>query len=98
TELTVTDTANYFFEGMTNGFYANLGGRVGLELSPLTALWNNPDQVLAKLETLLLGRPMSATLRSSLTSIHTLHAGNAATGLKVMLQLVVASPEFVTER
>jgi len=98
TELTVTDTANYFFEGVTNGFYANVGNRIGLDLAPLNALWSTPDALLAKLESLLLGRPMSASLRASLTNIHTLHAANAATGVKVMLQLITASPEFSTER
>ncbi len=98
TELTVTDTANYFFEGVTNGFYTNEGGRVGLDLAPLTALWSTPDLLLAKLETLLLGRSMSAGMRDSLINIHTLHAANAGNGVKVMLQLITASPEFATER
>lgn len=98
TELTVTDTANYFFEGVTNGFYTNAGGRVGMDLAPLTALWATPDALMAKLETVLLGRTMSSGLRSSLMTIHTLHAANASTGIKVMLQLITASPEFSTER
>ncbi|TDU71199.1 PA14 domain-containing protein [Prosthecobacter fusiformis] len=98
TELTVTDTANYFYEGVTNGFYTNQGGRVGLDITPLTALWSTPDALLAKLETLLLGRTMSAGLRDSLVSLHTLHAANSTNGVKAMLQLITASPEFVTER
>ncbi|MES2507544.1 MAG: DUF1800 family protein [Verrucomicrobiota bacterium] len=98
TELTVTDTANYFFEGVTNGFYTNQGGRVGLDLLPLTNVWNTPEVLLGKLETLLLGRAMSADLRSSLMNLHALHIANANNGVKVMLQLITASPEFSTER
>ncbi len=98
TELTVTDTANYFFEGVTHGFYTNEGSRIGLDLAPLIALWSTPNDLIAKLETLLLGRAASADLRASLLSLHTLHASNASNGVKVMLQLLTASPEFSTER
>ncbi|SKA80301.1 PA14 domain-containing protein [Prosthecobacter debontii] len=97
TELTVTDTANYFFEGVTNGFYVNTGSRIGLDLTPLNALWADPQAVLAKFETLLLGRSMSAELRASLLNIHSLYPSNATTGVKVMLQILTASPEFSTE-
>lgn len=98
TELTVTDTANYFFEGVSNGFYTNAGSRITLDLAPLSSLWGTPDALLAKIETLFLGRPMSASLRSSLLSIHTTYPTNATTGVRVMLQLLTASPEFAMER
>jgi hypothetical protein len=98
TELTATDTANYFFEGVTNGFYTDASSRITLDLTPLTSLWSTPDALLAKMETLLLGRPMSASLRSSLLSLHTLHSTNATNGVRVMLQLLSASPEFVMEK
>lgn len=98
TELTATDTANYFFEGVTNGFYTDAGGRITLDLTPLTSLWSTPDALLAKMEVLLLGRPMSASLRSSLMNLHSLHSANATNGVRVMLQLLSASPEFVMEK
>jgi hypothetical protein len=50
------------------------------------------------METLLLARPMSTSLRSSLMSIHALYPTNPNTGVRVMLQLLTASPEFVIER
>ena len=53
---------------------------------------------MTKFETLLLGRPMSASLRTSLMSLHTLHSTNATNGVRVMLQLLSASPEFVMEK
>jgi uncharacterized protein (DUF1800 family) len=98
TELTATDTANYFFEGVTNGFYTNASSRITLDLTPLTSLWSTPDALMTKIETILLGRPMSASLRSSLLSLHTLHSTNATNGVRVMLQLLSASPEFVMEK
>jgi uncharacterized protein (DUF1800 family) len=98
TELTATDTANYLFEGVTNGFYTNNSSRITLDLSPFTNLWSTPDTLMTKIEVLLLGRPMSASLRSSLMSLHTLHAANASTGIRVMLQLLTASPEFAMEK
>jgi uncharacterized protein (DUF1800 family) len=98
TELTATDTANYFFEGVTNGFYTDSGSRITLDLTPLTSLWSTPDALMTKFETLLLGRPMSASLRSSMMSLHTLHSTNATNGVRVMLQLLSASPEFVMEK
>ncbi len=98
TELTATDTANYLFEGVTNGFYTNTSSRITMDLSPLTQLWSTPDALMTKIEVLILGRPMSASLRTSLMSLHTLHATNANTGIKVMLQLLTASPEFVMEK
>jgi hypothetical protein len=98
TELTATDTANYFFEGVTNGFYTNASSRITLDLTPLTSLWITPDALMTKIETLLLGRPMSTSLRASLLSLHTLHSTNATNGIRVMLQLLSASPEFVMEK
>ncbi len=98
TELTATDTANYFFEGVTNGFYTNASSRIMLDFAPLTQLWSAPTAVLSKMETLLLARPMSTSLRSSLMSIHALYPTNPNTGVRVMLQLLTASPEFVIER
>lgn len=98
TELTATDTANYLFEGVTNGFYTNASSRITMDISPLTQLWSTPDALMTKIEVLILGRSMSASLRSSLMSLHTLHATNASTGIKVMLQLLTASPEFVMEK
>lgn len=98
TELTATDTANYFFEGVTNGFYTNVGNRISMDLVPLTNLWSTPESLLTKLETMLLGRTMSADLRASLLSIHAIHSTNAGNGVRVMLQLLTASPEFSTER
>jgi uncharacterized protein (DUF1800 family) len=98
TELTTTDTANYFYEGVTNGFYTDSGGRITLDLTPLTSQWGTPDSLFGKIETLLLGRPMSDSLRSSLQSIHALYPTSPTTGVRVMLQLLTASPEFVTEK
>ena len=98
TELTATDTANYFFEGVTNGFYTDSGSRITLDLTPLTSLWSTPNALMTKFETLLLGRPMSASLRTSMMSLHTLHSTNATNGVRVMLQLLSASPEFVMEK
>jgi hypothetical protein len=41
---------------------------------------------------------MSTSLRASLLSLHTLHSTNATNGIRVMLQLLSASPEFVMEK
>lgn len=98
TELTATDTANYFFEGVANGFYTNASSRIMLDFAPLTQLWSTPVAVLSKIETLLLARPMSNSLRNSLLSIHALYSTNPNAGVRVMLQLLTASPEFVTEK
>ncbi len=98
TELTVTDTANYFFDAVSGGFRTNLGNRIGIDLTPLTRLWATPDALLDRVETLLIGQPMSAGLRGALRSLHTLHATSPSTGARAMLQLLTASPEFVTEK
>jgi uncharacterized protein (DUF1800 family) len=98
TELTATDTANYFFDAVSNGFRTNAGSRITLDLTALTSLWTTPEALFAKIETLLLGRPMSADLRSALQSLHSLHTANPTTGVRTMLQLLTASPEFVTEK
>ena len=98
TELTTTDIANYFFEGATNGFYTNSGARLSLDLTTLVNLWNTPEPLLAKIENQLLARPMSPGLREALLSIQALYATNAATGTKVMMQLLTATPEFSVDR
>ncbi|MDB6138482.1 MAG: hypothetical protein JWO94_1554, partial [Verrucomicrobiaceae bacterium] len=98
TELTTVDTSNYFFDGVASGFYTNSGDRAALDLSSLTKLWASPDALLSRIETLLLGRPMSAGLRDSLLKIQTLYAASPATGVKTMIQLLSASPELAVDR
>jgi uncharacterized protein (DUF1800 family) len=98
TELTATDTANYFFDAVSNGFRTNAGSRITLDLTPLTRLWSTPEALFDKIETLMLGHPMSADLRAALRSLHTLHNANPTTGARTMLQLLSASPEFVAEK
>lgn len=98
TELTTVDTSNYFFEGATNGFYTTSGPRAGLELSSLISLWSKPDALLARIENLLLARPMSATLRDSLLKIQALYPTSPSTGVKTMLQLLTSSPELSVDR
>ena len=98
TELTTVDTSNYFFEGTYNGFYTNAGPRAVMNYTSLTSLWSTPDLLLARIENLLLGRPLSAPLRASLLNLHTLHSASPTQGVRVMMQVLTSSPEFSVDR
>jgi uncharacterized protein (DUF1800 family) len=98
TELTTVDTSNYFFEGTYNGFYTNAGPRAVMNYTSLTSLWSTPDLLLARIENLLLGRPLSASLRASLLNLHTLHSASPTQGVRVMMQVLTSSPEFSVDR
>lgn len=98
TELSVVDTANYFFDSVRSGFPSDSSPRVALDLAPLSALAGNPDQFIAKLETLLLGRSMSPELRNSLLAVQGAYASSPTEALQNMLALLCASPEFTVER
>ncbi len=98
TELTVTDTANYLFDAVTHGFDVNQGNRLRLNLDPLVGVWSDPGALMQRIESLLLARPMSDSLRNALLAMHSLHAANPTEGTKVMLQLITATPDFVIER
>lgn len=98
TELSTVDTANYFFDTVVSGAPTNIGPRIGLELAPLQALWSTPEVILTRLETLLLGRPMSAGLRSALMTVHAANLNAPQDGVRAMIQVITASPEFSVER
>lgn len=98
TELTVTDTANYFYDGVTYGFSVNQGSRLKLNVNSLIASWNQPTDLLQQLEILLLAKPMSQPLRDALMAMHRLYVANPTEGVTVMLQLLTATPDFVVEK
>ena len=98
TELSVVDTANYFFDGVRSGFPSDANPKVAIDLTPLTALFSTPDALVNKLETLLLARPMSADLRASLLAVHTAYAATPSEAIQNMLGLLCASPEFTVDR
>jgi hypothetical protein len=97
TELSTVDTSNYFFDGVTSGFPVSSGPRLGVDQSSLEALWTKPDSLYARIETLLLGRPMSAGLRVALERVRGSYS-TAAEGVRAMLQLVASTPEFTVDR
>lgn len=98
TELTTVDTSNYFYEGTVNGFYTNSGPRAVMNYASLTSLWATPDALFNRLENLLLGRPMSASVRSSLMALHTLHSASPTQGIRAIMQVITSSPEFSVDR
>lgn len=98
TELSVVDTANYFFDSVRSGFPSDSSPRVALDLAPLTALMGSPDQLITKLETLLLARPMSTDLRNALLAVQGAYASSPTEALQNMLALLCASPEFTVDR
>ena len=98
TQLTTVDSSNYFYDGVAGGFYANTGPNAALDLTSLTSLWGTPDALMARIETLLLARPMSDALRTSLLKVLSLYPTSATTGVKAMVQLLSASPEISVDR
>ena len=96
--LSTTDTSNYFFDGVRYGFPSDASPSVSLDLAGLISLAATPDALLARIETLLLARPMSADLRSSLLSIHTAYAGSPTEQVQNILSALCSVPEFVVER
>ena len=100
TEITTVNTANLFFDGADRGFPTSSGSRsrVGMTFDPLHSLWSDADQLLALLESRVLGRDMSPALRSALLQIHTAYADRMEEGVKAIIQTIAASPEFSVDR
>ncbi|MFZ4764020.1 MAG: DUF1800 family protein [Roseimicrobium sp.] len=98
TEPVVVDTANYFYDGIRYGFRSHASPNVGMDLAPLLALAATPDALIARLETLLLARPMSAPLRNALLAVQGQYASSPADAVHNMLSVLCASPEFTVDR
>jgi len=97
TQLAVVDTANYFFDGVNSGFPVNSGPRIRVDVASLEGLWDTPDALFAWFERILLARPMSADLRANLTTVRSAYT-NRNEGVRALLQVLCASPEFCVER
>jgi uncharacterized protein (DUF1800 family) len=93
TELTTVDTANFFFDSVASGVRSSTGPRLALDLSSFEALWGQPEALYSRMEKLLLGRSMSAELRAALERVRTANS-SAAEGVKAMLQVLLAAPDF----
>jgi len=98
TPLSTTDTSNYFFDGVRYGFPSDASPGVSIDTAGLVALAATPDALLARIETLLLARPMSATLRNSLLNIHAAYTGSPTEQVQNILGALCSVPEFVVER
>jgi len=97
TELSAVDTANYLFDGVASGFDTSSGPRIGMDFTSLEPLWATPNLLYARIEKLLLGRPMSQDLRVELDRVKAAYS-NSGEGLRAMVQIVVSSPEFSIDR
>jgi uncharacterized protein (DUF1800 family) len=97
TELTAVDTANFFFDSVASGVRSSSGPRLALDLSSLEGAWAQPDALYARLEKLLLCRPMSAQLRSALDRVRAANA-TGAEGVRALLQVLLSTPEFTVDR
>lgn len=98
TPLSTTDTSNYFYDGVRYGFPSNAQPSVSMNLTELNTLAATPDALMTRIETLLLSRPMSAKLRTALTTIHTTYAGSTSSQVQNILSVLCSSPEFVVDR
>lgn len=97
TELSVVDTANYFFDSTHYGFPTSTGPRVELDFSALEALWSTPDALYTRIQKLLLSRPMSSDLRAALERVRAAYT-NPAEGVRAMIQILASTPEFTVDR
>lgn len=97
TEVTTVNTANYFFDGARSGFAASVS-RVKLDLEPLEQNWPSPHLLFQSIETLLLGRPMSTSMKNALSEVHSAYEQRHSEGVAAMIQIIAASPEFSVEQ
>ena len=54
--------------------------------------------IIDEIETRLLGRKMSGAMRTALLDVHTAYSGRESDGVKAIVQIVAASPEFSVDR
>ena len=97
-EVSVVDTANYFFNGIRHGFRTDYGtpNYQPIDYSEISLIDYSPDELLDRVETLLVGRPLSAESRLAFHDLATSYETNdnpQAYG-EALLQILMAIPEF----
>ncbi len=97
-EVSVVDTANYFFNGIRHGFRTDYGtpNYQPIDYSEISLIDYSPDELLDRVETLLVGRPLSAETRLAFHDLATSYETNnnpQAYG-EALLQILMAIPEF----
>ncbi len=100
TELVAVDMANHLYDGIRSGFYVDSSHvqRLGVNLSKLEALVGNPDDLLNRLEKVLVGRRLASETRAHIKAAIAPYADDPTDTAKTVLQVLVASPEFAIQR
>jgi len=97
-EVSVVDTANYFFNGIRHGFRTDYGtpNYQPIDYSALSLAELTPEQQIDQVETLLVGGTLTPETRLALRDLATAyenHSDPTAYG-QALLQVLMAIPEF----
>jgi len=97
-EVSVIDTANYFYSAIDQGFRVNYGQsrRQPLDFSSLAITDLSPAALMDRVETLMIGGSLSQESRDAFIDLYEVYEGNSnpqAYG-EAVLQVLMAIPEF----
>ncbi len=97
-EVSVIDTANYFYSAIDQGFRVNYGQsrRQPLDFSSLAITDLSPSALMDRVETLMIGGSLSQESRDAFIDLYEVYEGNSnpqAYG-EAVLQVLMAIPEF----
>ncbi len=100
TEVTAVEASNFFFDTVRNGISASWrqAGRVELDLSNLIDQTNNIDELLDKVNEIIMSGRLTNETREILKTALEPHFDNKEYVVQSVLQLILSSPEFVIQK